>query len=231
MGMNTTIPCARGSAGKPLPSWTAKTVQGYGSASFPVRPTTTRDVQILRYTLGSSYRDTLFLLGYPQKLLQQGEKNSGNEVEPDILPPSLSILVRMLWDHPEDVPLPEMPTVTAMRRRFAGLAPRRARDGLAAHGWLAVLCGYRFNNGAEWQSQNKSPRPSTTRLFWLVQHMADRYGEVEALRRWTEAAEAEAAARGTTLQEIMEKKSGWPTLPGEKLHGGHGPKDEETDAE
>ncbi len=46
---------------------------------------------------------------FPTKFLWQGEKNSGNDVEPDILPPFLSILVRILWEYPENVPLPEMP--------------------------------------------------------------------------------------------------------------------------
>lgn len=218
------------------PSTTRKTVQKpmkeqvsaplasqYWSANFPNKPILAKDIQSLRYTLGYSYRETLFLLGYPQKMLL-GDKETDEVAANQVVEPSLSILIRMLWAYPEDCPMPDMPSVQNMRKRFAQLAAKRGRDGLASANWLAVLSGARYNNGADWQSQGKSPAPPTQRLFWIISKMADQYGEKEALRRWMAAAEAEAEARGTTLQTIIDNKSGWPKLPGEKMSGGSTPK-------
>ncbi|MHB1630724.1 MAG: hypothetical protein ACYCQL_00720 [Acidithiobacillus sp.] len=193
------------------------------SSSFSNKPIFAKDIQSLRYTLGYSYRETLYLLGYPQKVLM-GDKETDDAAGNQVVEPSLSILIRMLWAYPEDCPMPEMPSVQEMRKRFASLATKRGRDGLASANWLAVLSGARYNNGADWQSQGKSPAPPTKRLFWIISHMADKYGEKEALRRWMAAAEAEADARGTTLQTILDNRSGWPKLPGEKVSGGSVPK-------
>jgi hypothetical protein len=187
--------------------------------NMPATPILARDIQSLRYTLGNSYRENLYLLGYPQKVLL-GDKESDDEAANQVVGPYLSILVRLLWEYPEDSPMPEMPTVQDMRKRFAPIAPKRGRDGLASANWIAVLAGARYNNGSDWQSQGKSPSPTTRRLFWLISTMADKYGEVEALRRWEAAAETEALARGTTLRTILDNKSGWPKMEGEKVSGG-----------
>lgn len=189
------------------------------SASFPNKPILAKDIQSLRYTLGYSYRETLYLLGYPRKVLL-GDKEADDTAANQVVEPPLAILIRLLWAYPEDCPMPEMPSVEDMRKRFAHLAEKRGRDGMASANWIAVLSGSRYNNGSDWQSGGKSPAPTTRRLFWLINEMAKQYGEKEALRRWMEASEAEAEARGTTLQAIIDKKSGWPKLPGEKVPGG-----------
>lgn len=189
------------------------------SGHFQNKLVLAKDIQSLRYTLGYSYRENLFLLGYPQKVIL-GDKGGDEEVANMVVDPTLSILVRLLWAFPEDCPMPQMPSVQDMRKRFARLADKRGRDGMASSNWLAVMCGARYNNGSDWQSQGKSPAPTTKRLFWLIQTMADKYGEEEALNRWKAATEAEARARGTTVQTILDEKSGWPKMPGEVVPGG-----------
>ena len=189
------------------------------SGYFQNKPVLAKDIQSLRYTLGYSYRESLFLLGYPQKVIL-GDKSGDEDIANMVVDPALSILVRLLWAFPEDCPMPQMPSVQDMRKRFARLADKRGRDGLASSNWLAVMCGARYNNGSDWQSQGKSPAPTTKRLFWLIQTMADKYGEEEALNRWKAATEAEARARGTTVQTILDEKSGWPKMPGEVVSGG-----------
>lgn len=189
------------------------------SYQFQNKPVLAGDIQSLRYTLGYSYRETLFLLGYPKKVIL-GDKGGDEAVANMVVDPSLSILVRLLWAFPEDCPMPRMPSVQDMRKRFASLADKRGRDGMASSNWLAVMSGARYNNGADWQSQGRSPAPTTRRLFWVVQNMADKHGEREALTRWKAAVEAEARARGTTFQDIIDNKGGWPKLPGEVVPGG-----------
>lgn len=217
--MNASVVHGNTSTSSVQPEISSSSIGSSWSASFPNKPILARDIQSLRYTLGYSYRETLYLLGYPQKILI-GDKDADETAANQVVEPSLSILVRLLWAYPEDCPMPEMPSVEDMRKRFARLASKRGRDGMASANWLAVLSGARYNNGADWQSGGKSPAPVTRRLFWLVSHLAEKYGEEEALRRWMSATEAEAQARGTTVQNILDNRGGWPKLPGEKVPGG-----------
>ncbi|MEY2341491.1 hypothetical protein AB4090_05190 [Acidithiobacillus sp. IBUN Pt1247-S3] len=176
----------------------------------------TTDLQALRYSLGIPFREMFYLLGFP-KALERSRVSSTHEEGPT-LAPSLAILVRMLWEHPEDNPFPTEPDFQEIRKMFATVCDRRGRDGLASQGWLSVLLGFRKNNGNEWANGN-IPSPVTRRAFLLLQYYLERHGAEEAMRRWEKAAEEEARARGTTIEEVF-KTGRWPRTSEEKIAGG-----------
>jgi hypothetical protein len=174
------------------------------------------DAMALRYSLGIPFREMFYLLGWP-KVLEIGKSTSAHE-HGMVLAPSLAILVRMIWNHVEDNPLPPMEDFEAIRKRFAPVSERVGRDRLAHQGWLSILCGFRKNNGNEW-TNGKSPTPTTRHMFWMLSLMAERHGAAEAMRRWKQAAEEEASARGVTLEQIFESGS-WPHDEEERISGG-----------
>jgi hypothetical protein len=200
-----------------------KKVFGAEKASGAESTTSTRpkllrvqDAVALRYSLGIPFREMFYLLGWP-KVLEIGKSTSSHE-HGMVLSPALAILVRMIWNHVDDNPLPPMEDFDAIRKRFAPVSERIGRDRLAHQGWLSILCGFRKNNGNEW-SNGKSPTPTTRHMFWMLSQMAERHGEAEAMRRWKQAAEEEAQARGVTLEQIFESGS-WPHSEEERISGG-----------
>lgn len=176
-----------------------------------------QDAIALRYSIGVSFREMYYLLGWP-KVLETGKRDSAHE-RGTILSPSLAIFTRMVWNHIEDNPLPKIEDFADIRKRFAHASERVGRDNLAHQGWLSILCGFRKNNGNEWSTGKKAPSPTTRHMFWMLSIMAEKHGEEEAMRRWKQAAEEEADARGTTLEEIWESGA-WPHSVEERIAGG-----------
>lgn len=178
-------------------------------------PIKSKDLGMARLVLGVGYNDLRYLLGGTSKTIAQGKDNER------ILPPNLGILVRLLLNSPMDNPLPTDVDFNHIRERFGPAYYKTekgaGRDQSMPKTHASVMTGTRRAAGTSWSSESDNrvqPSPQTRRLLWVLNQWADKYGEDEVWRRWVEAADQEAQARGSDLVDVLRTGS-WPVLEGE----------------
>jgi hypothetical protein len=187
------------------------------SSFMPIR---SKDLTAARYFLGLSNMELRNMLGGTAKTIAQGKNNE------QVIPPSLAILVRMLWNNPEDAAMQATPSFDSLREAlgeaFNKVVDRpnsRSRDGSIPKTIAAVLTGNRRAGGSYWDESNeekyREPQPQTRRLFWLLNEWINLVGPEETMRRWYRAASEEALARGKKLDDVIESGS-WPRAEGER---------------
>jgi len=167
------------------------------------------DINMMKMLLGMGNLDLRYLLGGSAQTISQGKHGERD------LHPSMSILVRLLWNNPEDNPLPDQVDFDDVRERFSPAYADwvgKNSDKVMPQSIVAIMTGNRREGGSRWSCANThpaQPAPQTQRLFWVLMVWADKYGEREAFRRWVRAVREEADARNITMDDLFSSGV-WP---------------------
>lgn len=186
-------------------------MSGKMSSKVKFTPLRSCDINMVKMLLGMGNHDLRYLLGGSAQTISQG-KNKERQLHP-----SMAILVRLLWNNPEDNPLPDQIDFDSVRERFGSVYAEwmnKNPDKMMPQTIAAIMTGNRREGGTRWLNTNAhpaQPSPQTQRLFWVLMVWADKHGEKEAFRRWVRAVEQEADARDTTIEDLF--RSGvWPKI-------------------